>query len=74
MMTAPEQLAALDPRACRAWPWLPHRAAIGTWVLGPTGERLRVVAGSAKGLACDPWPPDGHRSIAGDPCASSRRP
>jgi hypothetical protein len=63
-MTATEQVPELDPRARRAWPWLPPRAKIGSWLVGPTGEQLRV--------ASDVWPPDGHRSIASDPCATRR--
>jgi hypothetical protein len=72
-MNAPRQqegLLELDPRARRAWPWLPRRAQIGAWLVGPTGETLRVASGGA----CDPWPPFGHRSIASDPCAARRAP
>ncbi len=63
-------VVAIDGRARSAWPWLPPVAPIGAVMVGPTGETLRVRADRG----CDPWPPDGHRSIASDPTASPRRP
>jgi hypothetical protein len=62
-------LVAVDPRARRAWPWLPALVKAGRVLVGPTGEVIRV---DDRGhlefvvTAGQPW----HRSVASDPCPS----
>ncbi len=60
---------ALDPRALRAWPWLPEKAPTGSVWLGPGSERVRVLDdGTAEEVGEVPrrW------SAAADPCAARR--
>lgn len=64
-MTAPR----VDPRALRAWTWLPEAAPPGSVWLGPCGERVRVLDdGTAEEVGEVPrrW------SVAADPCARSK--
>ncbi len=64
-------MVALDPRARRAWSWLPDRAEPGTIWQGPTGQHVRVNAdGSAELVPPSPLPHT--RGRAADPSAGRR--
>lgn len=76
-MTAPlpadHDLVALDPRARRAWPWLPGLSRAGRIHVGPLGELLVITdTGGADVIvtASRPW----DRSIASDPAATRGTP
>lgn len=65
-MTPRVALAVLDPRARRAWPWLPAVAPTRAVLIGPTGEVVRVNdLGQLDPIGPRAW---WHRSIAADPC------
>lgn len=69
MMRPP--LVDVDPRARRAWPWLPRHAPAGALLVGPTGEVLRVAgAGLVDELVLGGHP---HGGAASDPSNARRR-
>ena len=61
------RLVLIDPRARRAWPWLPAAAPRGAWFVGPLGERVTILSDGRVDPIPDPLP---HlRGPAADPCA-----
>ena len=61
------RLTLVDPRARRAWPWLPCAAPRDSWHVGPLGERVRILSDGRAEQLHDGLP---HlRGPAADPCA-----
>jgi hypothetical protein len=68
MTRAWQKAVELDPRALRAWPFLPLRAPVGSTWLSDIGEAVRVLPDGTVA----PVVAFGAKSIASDPCASRR--
>lgn len=67
-MTA--DLVARDPRAHRAWPWLPLLVVPGRIYCGPTGETLTARADGGFDVLQQGGRP--HGGIGADPCPPRR--